>query len=159
MAILTEIPLQNVINQALTVNLNNQIVNIVIRGISVNNKELQNNTASYEPKDELINGILVPKSDIFMTCDISLGNTPIIYNVFCNNACYLNFAPSALKGYLFFYVDNWETKNSDKIIYTNFGAGNNTHLYYADYDALALDFNNYVNNNKFALLKRFVYNG
>ena len=72
----------------------------------------------------LINNILVPKSDIFMTCDISLGNTPIIYNVFCNNACYLNFAPSALKGYLFFYVDNWETENSDKIIYTNFVSSN-----------------------------------
>ena len=82
MAILVEIPLQPVINQTVSSNINNQIFNITINGITVNNKNLQNNTPSYQANDEIINGVLVPKSSIFMMANISLGATPIIYNVF-----------------------------------------------------------------------------
>ncbi len=155
MATIQEISLQSVPNQSLTVNINNQTLNIAINTISVNNKPLQNQTPSYEPVDTVIGGELVPASSLFTMCNLQVSNTPIISNVYCNNAEYINQFPSGMVGYLFFYRDDWET--NDQIIYTNFGQGTTTHLYYADYDALAATFNAYVQNNKQLLVQKYLY--
>lgn len=156
MAILQEIPLQPVINQTLTASINNQTFNISINGITVNNKTLQNNTSAYEPIDEIIGGVLVPKSSIFMMANVQLGATPIINNIYCNNCQYLNPFPSAIIGYLFFYVNNWQGED-DTIKYQNFGQNGTTHLYYSDYDALTTNFYQFVDDNRKTLQKRFLY--
>ena len=119
-----EIPLQPIINQTLTCVINEQTLNITIKGISVNNKPLQNNTPAFEPKDEIIDKTLVLASSIYMMASINLNNTPIIANAYCNNAVYINQFPSNLNGYLFFYKDDWYDGN-DKIYYTNFGTNGN----------------------------------
>lgn len=91
-----------------------------------------------------------------MMSDIQLGNIPILSNVFCNNAVYLNPFPSAIIGYLFFYKDDWED-GDDKIKYEDFGKGGSVHLYYSDYDALQSTFFNYVDDNRMTLQQRFLY--
>ena len=154
---LVEIPLQAVSNQVVTVTLNQQTFNIALNTISVNNKTLQNNTSAYEPRDEIINNILVPKSSLFVMATIKLGNTLIVSNAFCNNATYLNYFTSNINGYLFFYIDNWQNLADTKINYKNFGNGGSTHLYYADYDALNTDYLTFVNNNYVMLEHRFEY--
>lgn len=156
MAILQEIPLQAIANQQLTVNINNQTFNITLKSITVNNKPLQDNTPAYEPNDQIIGGELVLKSSVFLMADIKLGDVPIIYNVFCNNACYLNPFTSPIIGYLFFYKDGWTGKN-DKIDYINFGTNGNTHLYYSDYDALQTTFLSFVNENRKTLEQTYQY--
>jgi hypothetical protein len=159
MAILQEIPLQAVINQSVTININNQLIGITIRPITVNNKELWNTTPEYQSTTITFNinadiNATAPSS-IFLVADIVLNGNPIIYNCMCSNGVYLNPFTSDLVGYLFFYVDDWQT-STDTIEYTNFGDGN-THLYYSDYDALQANFDAFVLNNLQALQVPYVY--
>ncbi len=159
MAILQEIPLQSVINQTITVNINNQSIGITIRPLTVNNKQLYNTTPEYQSTSITFNTTdeynTTAPSFIFSVVDITLNGNPIIYNSFANNGVYLNPYPSALVGNLFFYIDDWQT-GSDTISYLNFNNGT-THLYYADYDALQANFNSFVQNNLTTLTLKYFY--
>lgn len=159
MATLQEIPLQTVINQTLTININNQAISITIRPLTVNNKELWNTTPEYQAQRIVFNTDEDPNvtaaSSIFLVADILVDGNPIIYNVLCQNGVYLNPFTSDFVGYLFFYVDDWQT-STDTIEYTNFSDGN-THLYYSDYDALESTFNAFVQNNLQYLQVSYVY--
>jgi hypothetical protein len=156
MSILQEIPLQAIPNQTLSIVINDQTFNITLNSLYINNKELQNNTPSYEPTNTVIGGVNIQASTLYTMVNVSLESTPIIYNVLANNCVYINQFPSSIIGYLFFYVDNWGT-NGDTINYTNFGDGGTTHLYYSDYDALSTTFDDYVTTNQFSLRQRFIY--
>jgi hypothetical protein len=163
MAILQEIPLQAVINQTVTVNINEQLIGITLRPLTVNNKDLFNTTTEYQSETIILqsssNGHPAPEpveaSSIFMVADITLNGNPIIYNSFCQNGVYLNAYGSLLKGYLFFYIDGGQIGN-DEVVYTNFGTSG-THLYYSDYDALQSDFNVFVQNNLTTLTLNYLY--
>lgn len=157
MNIIQEIPLQAIIKQKITININNVLIDIILRPLTVNNKELQNNTPEFQEEDIILNTdpiTIIPKSTIFMVADIIVDEMPVAYNVLCNNSTYLNCFNTTF-GYLFFYMDKWQA-GDDKIDYRNFTDGN-THLYYSNYDALYGDFLSFVENNKKDLILRCTY--
>jgi hypothetical protein len=76
----------------------------------------------------------------YVYASISLDGTQIITNVICNNQTYLNQYNTDLTGYLFFSTDD-----GAQPAYGNFG--DTCHLYYSDFDALEISYENYVSEN------------
>ncbi len=78
--------------------------------------------------------------DEYLFANVYLNATLIIGGMKCNNAVYLNQYPTPLNGYLFFY-----TKSGEDPTYLTLGT--DAHLFYSDYDALAIDYQNWVRKN------------
>lgn len=144
MANISIIPLQSIPNQQLTFGINGQTFNITITSATVNNKRLLMQTPDIDANTK-----------IYTFASIFLGTQPIIQTTICKHAYYLNPYPSLMKGYLFFYVNGADKGGADEVLYTNFNI--NTNLYYADYNALALNNAAWIANNKQSLAMKYVY--
>ncbi len=143
---LIEIPLRAIPNQQITFGTNNQTFNLVISTKTVNDKILLAQTPDID-----INTRLYTFTSIF------LGITPIIQTTISLHARYLIPYTSAINGYLFFYVEDADGSQTadDSVSYINFGT--TTHLYYSDYDALALNYKSWVSNNQKTLALKYIY--
>jgi hypothetical protein len=145
--ILQEIPLIIAPNQTLSATVNGQTLNIAINTLYINDKLLIGKDA--DPDD---------KTTYKTFCSLSVGTNQIIYNNPAIHAQYINqYANNNFNGYLFFYVDGVNSGNDDTVSYKNFNS--TTHLYYSDFDAVDLIYQNWVKANQNSLLMEFVYGG
>jgi hypothetical protein len=102
-------------------------------------KSLPNQTFSTLVNNQQLTIDLYQRNE-YLFCNIYLNATLIVDAMKCNNAVYLNQYPTLLKGYLFFYTNSKEEP-------TYLTLGTDAHLFYSDYDALAIDYQNWVIDN------------
>lgn len=87
--------------------------------------------------------------DESLFCDVFLNSTLILAGMRATHGSYVNQYPSNLNGYLFW----WDDDGLDPQYST---LGTVGHLYYSDYDTLALIYDKWVIDNKDTLLAEFV---
>lgn len=103
--------------------------------IAIPNQEL---TVVLNNQQVTIN-VFLQNNDI-LYCNVTLNTTLIIAAAQANQAAYVNQYVTPLVGYLFWYTDDGQIPRYENL-------GTTAHLLYADYDALAYDYDWWVKNN------------
>lgn len=131
MAILEEVYLQPIPNQRTTVVLNGQNITLDIYSITnPMNYNIVYSTETLPINQQIIAG---NRQDNLMFCNVYLNENIIIAGMRCVHAAYINQYLTPFVGYIFFYDDTGIDPTYQTL-------GTTSHLYFSDYDALAIDY-------------------